>query len=344
MTNHCEILSSDWKLCEIANRHALREAPFANFNLTELFEFEGHSVYVLLDPSWQIAAAFALDQDKSWVSELVFPRKLSDRAVLQILAKTFRQRNWRMRFQWKHGFIFSEDGNAYSVNALPDAVEVYGDLEIKDTNELCFPDMFCVRGEVVIQNCTIKSPPRYLWCVDLWVTGISAEQLAERICAFNFTIMMSSLQRICKICMVAKDLTISDTKHILQLPEVLTVVGNLTTERARIQIGGYQTIVSGSIAETHNGTEYRCLAQDFIGRLVGPGSRLQFLNLVERDKHGFPINIQNTQNRFGEFICKNDDGSYTCSIQNDGDLQLVDVQRMDVIAVDEDSLRVDTIP
>jgi hypothetical protein len=336
VANDYELLSDGWKLSKIKSAEPSWKIAYSSdvLDYKDLFDHEGYTVFALIDPERNIAAAFAVDLEKKWVEELLFAPQLKNRATLQVLAKTFRSKNWSMEFQWKHGFVFSETGHAYSVNALPDDIHVYGSLRIEGVRDLVFPSYFGVRGNFQLQNCTIKRAPNYLWCVDIWVSGTAGAGLADKLCGLNLTIIMSDFPRICDVAMIAKNLTITDNKTSLHMPRILSIVGELIIERARVEVGGFHSVIGGPIKETYDGSDIGYLGLDFAGRLIGPGSRLKIANPVVMKVYKLPLDINHKQNAYIEFVCRNPDNTYTCGIYNDGAIDFIDVGRMDILAIE----------
>jgi hypothetical protein len=247
--------------------------------------------------------------------------------LLQISSKhAIRAFAFGSNTRWSFESLFNQKDHVVLALQTPSIIE--------SMTEIILPKMFCVFGKLEINNSTIKEPPRYIKCWDLTFNGSRAVQLADRLCVLgDLTISNSSLDRISQALVVDNDLKILRTKHVLPLPQLCTVRRNLDVETALIRLGGYQTIVAGEVFEKYPDTKFRCLGTDFIGRLLGPGSRMQFMNLVEWDRFGFPINVQDTKESYGEFVGRNEDGTYTCSMETADGIKLVDVHRMDVIGV-----------
>jgi hypothetical protein len=327
-------LPDKWSLREFSrtSREKADQAVLYLFSAVE--SLDECRLYHLINPTGRTTASFAVWTSTSWVECTVINSKMNASDALQALASLYRHNDWMTEFEWSRGYVFGLDGKSCSVNALPDAIEVFGSVSIKDETGIFLPPMFSTAGNLEISNTTIARSPRLIRCCNLRVTGSSMFEIARRI-AVNGTVEVtdSAVKRLCHTATIKKDLKLTRLKRRIGMPEACTVAGDLVLEDVKLDIFD-QNIVVGEIKEHFSDGNTAYLGKDFLGQLLAPGSAVKFLNLIERDRYGYPINIQNAQSAYGSYLCRNIDGSYVCVVdsrQEDG--QFVDVWQMDIIGV-----------
>lgn len=337
-TPEFEGLPEHWKLVEFS----LDSTDNVNKAVIKLFsdanDLNDCRLFHVVNNLGEFTASFALLQSRSWVERTAFNSKIRAAETLQALAKLYRQNRWMTEFEWSRGYVFGDDGVAYSVNALPDAIDIYGSVTIRDKSSVFLPPMFSTLGNLTILNSTIARSPRYIRCFDLLITSSSMHEVARRLAVVGtMEIEDSSVKRLCHTAVFGKDVRLTRLKKRVLMPEACTVAGDLILKDVQLDIFD-QNIVMGDIKEEYTDGAASYIGRDFLGQLLAPFSAIKFLNLVERDRHGYPINIQDTKNAYGFFVSRNENGSYLCIVGPDRDpRQFVDVFRMDVIGVRKDA-------
>ncbi|TLX16048.1 hypothetical protein [Rhizobium sp. MHM7A] len=327
-------LPDKWRLREFSHASAAKADKAVIALFCDVEDLHECRLFHVINPLGEMAASFAVLPSRKWVERTAFNSKINAGDTLQALAGLYRYNGWLTEFEWSRGYIFGEDGKSYSVNALPDAIEVYGSVSIKDKTGLFLPPMFSTMGNLEISNTTIARSPRYIRCFDLRVSGSSMYEIARRIAVIGtLEVADSAIKRLCHTAIINNDLKLTRLKRRIAMPEACTIAGNLTLEDVNLDIFD-QNIVIGEIREHYSNGNSAYLGKDFLGQLLAPGSAVKFLNLIERDRHGYPINVQNTNGTYGTFVGRNDDGSYLCIIGSQQEpRQFVDVCRLDVIGV-----------
>ena len=331
-------LPADWKLLEFSpeSTDKIDKAVIKLFRDAD--DLQDCRLFHVVNNRGEFTASLALLQSRNWVERTAFNSKIRAGETLQALAKLYRTNKWMTEFDWSRGYVFGDDGIAYSVNALPDAIDVYGSVTIKDKSGVFLPPMFSTLGNLTVSNSTIALSPRYIRCFDLFISCSSMHEVARRLAVVGeMEIEDSSLKRVCHTAVFGKDVRLTRLKRRVSMPESCTVAGDLILKDVNLDIFD-QNIVMGDIKEEYTDNSAPYLGRDFLGQLLAPFSEVKFLNLVERDRYGYPINIQDVKNAYGYFVSRNDNGSYLCVIGPDiAPRQFVDVFRMDVIGVRKDA-------
>lgn len=207
------------------------------------------------------------------------------------VARLLSQKEWGKRHRMPdENFLYATDGRCHAFRTMPDTLKIHGDLWIKGADNVRFPEILIMSGDLTIDSSHVTRIPSYLFCRKIYVVHSWLPSVSSILKADQLDIENSAIDKICGIGNIKGDVTIRDLNFAAKAPNALKVGGDLTLSPDSLSDLHSGVTVMGQIHPNETFDTFPW-ATDFLGRVLRPGDFVKFLTSPRTTRDGLTITL-----------------------------------------------------